>query len=128
MKAIITLALLSCGSLQAAERPNIVLMFLDDAAYSDFHPFGNPPYATPHVEQLAAEGVRYTRFHVPQAVCSASRAALLTGCYPHHNRVFSAISPGMPGLDPLIADHPDIAKTLREAAAAHLEQYPPPAK
>ena len=57
MKAIITL-FLSMGVLFAAERPNIVLMFLDDAAYSDFHPFGNPPYPTPNVEKLAAEGVR----------------------------------------------------------------------
>lgn len=71
MKAVIPiiLTLLACVTLQARERPNIVLIFLDDAAYSDFRPFGNPPYATPHVERLAAEGVRYTRFHVPQAVC-----------------------------------------------------------
>ena len=97
MKAIISttiITLLACLSLQAKERPNIVLIFLDDAAYSDFRPFGNPPYATPNVERLAAEGVRYTRFHVPQAVCSACRAALLTGCYPHRNRVVNAIAPG----------------------------------
>lgn len=106
----------------AAERPNIVLIFLDDAAYSDFHPFGKPPYATPNVERLAAEGVQYTRFHVPQAVCSASRAALLTGRYPHRNRVVNAISPGSPGLDP---KHPIIAETLRQHgyATAHFGKW-----
>lgn len=124
MKSIITLilALLPLCPASAAERPNIVLMFLDDAAYSDFHPFGKPPYATPHVEKLAAEGVRYTRFHVPQAVCSASRAALLTGCYPHHNRVFSAISPGMPGLDP---EFPIMSEALKKHgyATAHFGKW-----
>ena len=68
----------------AAEgRPNIVIIFLDDSGWSDFHPFGNPPYPTPNVERLAAEGGRYNNFFVPQAVCSASRAALLIK-YPGH--------------------------------------------
>jgi arylsulfatase A len=116
------LALSFAGGAPAAGRPNIVLIFLDDAAYSDFHPFGNPPYATPNVECLAAEGVRYTRFHVPQAVCSASRAALLTGRYPHRNRVVNAIAPGKPGLDP---KHPIIAETLKRHgyATAHFGKW-----
>ena len=125
MKAIISttiITLLACLSLQAKERPNIVLIFLDDAAYSDFRPFGNPPYATPNVERLAAEGVRYTRFHVPQAVCSASRAALLTGCYPHRSRVVNAITPGKRGLDP---KHPIIAETFKQHgyATAHFGKW-----
>jgi arylsulfatase A-like enzyme len=103
-------ALSVIGSAHATQRPNIVLMFLDDAGYSDFHPFGNPPYATPNVARLAAEGVRYRRFHVPQAVCSASRAALLTGRYPHRTRIFGAIAPGRRGLDP---QHPIMAVTLK---------------
>lgn len=119
---VISLALTIAGSMVAADRPNIVLIFLDDAAYSDFHPFGNPPYGTPNVERLAAEGVRYTRFHVPQAVCSASRAALLTGRYPHRNRVVNAIAPGNPGLDP---GHPIIAETLKKHgyATAHFGKW-----
>jgi arylsulfatase A-like enzyme len=74
------------------------------------------------VEKLAAEGVRYTRFYVPQAVCSASRAALLTGCYPHRTRVVSAISPGAPGLDP---QFPIIAETLKQHgyATAHFGKW-----
>ena len=116
------LTLLTCLCLQARERPNIVLIFLDDAAYSDFRPFGNPPYATPHVARLAAEGVRYTRFQVPQAVCSASRAALLTGRYPHRNRVVNAIAPGRRGLDP---GQPIIAETLKQHgyATAHFGKW-----
>jgi arylsulfatase A len=124
MKAIsiLLLTILACGSPLAADRPNIVLIFLDDAGYSDFHPFGKPPYATPNVEKLAAGGVRYTRFHVPQAVCSASRAALLTGCYPHHTRVVGAIGPGMKGLDP---GFPIISEILKRNgyATAHFGKW-----
>lgn len=124
MKTILTLALtvLAVTGLRAAERPNIVLIFLDDAGYADFHPFGKPPYPTPHVEKLAAEGVRYTRFHVPQAVCSASRAALLSGCYPHHTRVTGAIGPGMRGLEPTF---PLISETLKQHgyATAHFGKW-----
>jgi len=118
----LALALPAHANLRAAERPNIIMMFLDDAAYSDFHPFGKPPYPTPHVEKLAAEGVRYTRFHVPQAVCSASRASLLTGCYPHHTRVVGAIGPGNPGLDP---EFPLISGTLKRHgyATAHFGKW-----
>ena len=119
---VLTLALVALANLPAAERPNIVLMFLDDAGYADFHPFGNPPYPTPHVEKLAAEGVRYTRFHVPQAVCSASRASLLSGCYPHHTRVVGAIGPGMRGLDPKF---PLLSETLKAHgyATAHFGKW-----
>lgn len=124
MKALLVLiiTLLAHASLPASERPNIVLMFLDDAGYADFHPFGNPPYPTPNVEKLAAEGVRYTRFHVPQAVCSASRASLLSACYPHHSRVVGAIGPGMRGLDPKF---PLISETLKAHgyATAHFGKW-----
>ena len=119
---VIVLLLLGCLRLGATQQPNIVLIFLDDAGYSDFHPFGNPPYATPNVERLAAEGVRYTRFHVPQAVCSASRAALLTGFYPHRTRVVNAIAPGKPGLAPRHRILPETLQ-LRGYATAHFGKW-----
>jgi arylsulfatase A-like enzyme len=77
-----------------------VLIFLDDSGYGDFHPFGNPPYSTPNVERLARQGCQYTNFHVPQAICSASRSALMTGCYPERTKVFGAHPPRARGLDP----------------------------
>ena len=81
-------------------RPNFVIIFLDDSGWADFHPFGNPAYKTPNVEQLASEGCRFNQFYVPQAVCSASRAALLSGCYPGRTKVFGAHGPRARGLDP----------------------------
>ncbi len=74
------------SSSQAAQRsPNIVILFADDLGYADIGSFGAKGYKTPNLDRMAAEGVRLTNFYVAQAVCSASRTALLTGCYP--NRV-----------------------------------------
>src|SRR4051794_31013237 len=66
-------------------RPNLVLIYCDDLAYADIGPFGSRTNPTPNLDRLAAEGVRFTDFYVSSPVCSASRAALLTGCY--HKRV-----------------------------------------
>jgi len=85
------------------QRPNVVMVFIDDAGFADFNPFGEPRYPTPNVSNLADEGCSFYNFYVPQAKCSASRAALLSGCYPVRTGVFGAIGPGKPGLDPKYA-------------------------
>lgn len=76
--------------------PNIVIIFCDDLGYADVGVFGARGYATPHVDRLAAEGIRFTRFYAAQAVCSASRAALLTGCYPNRIGIAGALGPNAP--------------------------------
>lgn len=76
-----------------AERPNIVLIFTDDQGYADVGAFGAKPDSTPNLDAMAREGRRYTNFHVAQAVCSASRAALLTGCYPNRIGIHGALGP-----------------------------------
>lgn len=100
------------GEAGGERSPNVVVIFLDDSGWADFRPFGTPSYATPNVERLAAEGTRFTRFYVPQAVCSASRAALMTGCYPERVKVFGAHPPEARGLDPQFA-------TLGEVVQGH---------
>ena len=90
--------------------PNVVIIFLDDSGFSDFHPFGDPPYPTPNVERLATEGRRFTHFHVSQAICSASRGTLLTGCYPERTGLVGAIGPRVRGMDP---KWPTIAQVLK---------------
>ncbi len=82
------------------ERPNIVIIFLDDAGWADFQPFAQTRYPTPNTRQLAEEGKVFHNFYVPQAICSASRAALLTGCYPERVGLFGAHAPRQRGLDP----------------------------
>jgi arylsulfatase A-like enzyme len=69
--------------IEAPETPqNIVIIFMDDMGYGDPECYGGGPYHTPNINSMAAEGMRFTNFYVAQAVCSASRSALLTGCYP----------------------------------------------
>jgi len=92
------LALLAaCGAAPArrAERPpNVVVIFMDDMGYADIGPFGAKAYPTPHLDRMAREGMRFTDFYVAQAVCSASRAALMTGCYNVRVGILGALGPG----------------------------------
>jgi arylsulfatase A-like enzyme len=87
------LVLAGCASApRPAERPpNVVLVFADDLGYADLGCFGSKGAATPHLDRLAREGVRFTDFSVAQAVCSASRTALLTGCYPNRVGILGAL-------------------------------------
>jgi len=73
--------------------PNIVLIFTDDQGYEDVGVFGSPDIETPNLDLLANEGVKLTSFYAAQAVCSASRAALLTGCYPNRIGIHNAMMP-----------------------------------
>ena len=93
---LVTVVLGSIAS--SAEKPNVVIIFLDDSGYADFRPFGSPPYPTPHVEELAQQGIQLTQFYVPTAVCSSSRSSLLSGCYAGRHRMFGAHGPGGRGL------------------------------
>jgi arylsulfatase A-like enzyme len=97
--------------------PNFVIVFLDDSGWADFQPFATQDYPTPHVKQLASEGCCYHNFYVPQAVCSASRAALMTGCYPGRTKVFGAHPPRARGLDPRFATMGEVLKKHGYATA-----------
>ncbi|MEM9588613.1 MAG: sulfatase, partial [Planctomycetota bacterium] len=72
------------GAMAPAEvvRPNVVLVFCDDLGYGDVSCFGSTEIQTPHVDRLAKRGLRLTSFYVAAPICTPSRAALLTGCYP----------------------------------------------
>ena len=81
--------------------PNIVVIFMDDMAYADIGPFGAKAYPTPHLDRMAKEGRKFTDFYVTQAVCSASRAGLLTGCYNVRVGILGALGPkSTHGLNP----------------------------
>ncbi|MDQ3252375.1 MAG: sulfatase [Acidobacteriota bacterium] len=75
----------------AARPPNIVIIFTDDQGYADVGVFGAKDFSTPNLDRMARGGIRFTDFHVAQAVCSASRAALLTGCYPNRIGIHGAL-------------------------------------
>ncbi len=81
------------ASSQKKKLPNIVLIFTDDQGYGDVSAYGATQYTTPNLNKLAFEGMRFTQFYAAQAVCSASRAALLTGCYPNRISISGALMP-----------------------------------
>jgi arylsulfatase A-like enzyme len=72
--------------------PNIVIIFIDDMGYADIGPFGATAYKTPYLDNMAREGRIFTDFHSATAVCSASRVALMTGCYPERVSILGALS------------------------------------
>jgi len=78
---VITVLLVLFG--QGAERnPNVVLIYVDDLGYGDLGCYGSTTNDTPHIDRLAKEGLRFTDYYSASPVCTPSRAALLTGCYP----------------------------------------------
>ena len=74
-----------------AQKPNIILIFADDLAYGDLGVYGAKGWTTPNLDQLAKDGARFNQFYVPHAVCTASRAALLTGTYANRLELYGAI-------------------------------------
>jgi arylsulfatase A-like enzyme len=81
--------------------PNIILIFMDDLGYGDLSCYGATQYKTPNLDRIAAQGIRFTHFLAAQPVCSASRAGLLTGCYPNRVGISGALMPDAKiGLNP----------------------------
>jgi arylsulfatase A len=78
---------------QGGDRPNIVIIFTDDQGYADVGKFGAEGFQTPNLDRMGSEGAIFRNFHVAQPVCSASRAALLTGCYPNRIGIHGALQP-----------------------------------
>ena len=90
----ITPATVSAAGNKASSRaPNIIIIMTDDQGYADVGTFGAKGFSTPHLDRLADEGLRFTNWYVPQAVCGASRAGLLTGCYPNRINMLGAPGP-----------------------------------
>ena len=82
------------GAADGPERPNVVIIFTDDQGYGDVGVYGARGFETPHLDQMAAEGVRFTDFYAASPVCTPSRAALLTGSYPIRVGLPNVLGPG----------------------------------
>lgn len=113
--ALCALLLVTCSLLPATERPNFVVIFIDDMGYGDIEPFGSTVNSTPHLNQMAAEGMTLTSFYAAP-VCSASRAQLLTGSYAPRVSVPGVFFPRQAeGLNP---EENTVADYLKEAGYA----------
>lgn len=97
LRSFLTVLLFSSSITLADEAdrpPNVVIIFTDDQGYADVGVFGAEGFETPNLDRMADEGRTFTNFYAAQAVCSASRAALLTGCYPNRIGIIGALGPG----------------------------------
>ena len=86
------LTFLGCNN-KSQEKPNIVFILTDDLAYADLSSYGSKDIETPFLDKMASDGVKLTSYYAAQAVCSASRAAILTGCYPNRLGISGAFGP-----------------------------------
>ena len=82
-----------CAAENATTSPNVVIIFLDDVGYGDLGTYGHPTIRTPHMDRMAAEGVKLTGFYAAAPSCSPSRAGLLTGRYPVRAGILWALGP-----------------------------------
>ncbi len=90
----LTVALLSSVHAATPEKlPNIVIILTDDQGYADVGKFGAEGFVTPNLDRMADEGAVFRNFHVAQPICSASRCALMTGCYPNRVGIHGALGP-----------------------------------
>jgi len=108
----ISVPLLGTASLKdKPQNPNIILIFMDDMGYGDLSCYGATQYKTPNLDKLASQGIRFTNFVSAQAVCSASRAGIMTGCYPNRVGISGALFPDSPiGLNPSEETIPEVLK------------------
>ena len=90
---LIPLLLVAASAVAAEKLPNIVIILTDDQGYADIGKFGAEGFTTPNLDRMAGEGAVFRNFHVAQPVCSASRAGLMTGCYPNRIGIHGALGP-----------------------------------
>ena len=112
---IVALVAVLPTSLAAQEKPkrppNVIIVYVDDMGYADLGCFGAKKIMTPNLDRMAKQGTRFTSFYVSQAVCSASRAALLTGKYSNRAGILGALGPG--NKNGLARDHTTIAEMMK---------------
>lgn len=94
---LLLITIISCANQKSTSvkdaKPNVIIIFTDDQGYQDVGCYGSPDIETPNLDKMAHEGIKLTNFYAAQAVCSASRAGLLTGCYPNRLGIHGAFMP-----------------------------------
>jgi len=113
--------------------PNVIIVYADDLGYGDVGCFGAKKIKTPHLDKMAKQGTRFTSFYTAQAVCSASRAALMTGKYSNRAGILGALGPA--SKNGLAKEHTTISEMLKTLGYAtsmigkwhlgHLAQFLP---
>ena len=110
MPLLLLAAIALASNAAVAAKPNFIIIFTDDQGYGDLSCFGSTTIKTPNIDRIAKEGRKFTSFMVASPVCTPSRAALLTGCYPkrvgmHQHVLFPSSQKGLNPEEHTIADH-----------------------
>ncbi len=108
--SVFLMGVVCCSKVVWAEKPNFVIIFIDDQGYGDLSCFGSTTIKTPNIDRLATEGRKFTSFMVASPVCTPSRAALMTACYPkrvgmHQHVLFPSSKKGLHPDEHTIGDH-----------------------
>jgi arylsulfatase A-like enzyme len=113
---IIPLLIINCCAVAQQKRPNVVIIMMDDMGYGDTEPYGMTDIHTPNLNKLTKQSTHFTHYNVAQPICTASRAALLTGCYANRVGMTGALLPGAKiALNP---NEETIASVLKNAGYA----------
>ena len=115
----VSIFLLSSCANKVNEKPNVVIIFIDDMGYADPSCFGNSVVKTPNIDALAEQGIKFTNFYVNSPICSPSRVALNTGCYPMRFKIHSYLDSSQENKRRAMAnylelDAPFFARVLKE--------------
>src|SRR5690606_21015037 len=103
------------GAAEEAKRPNLIWIMADDLGWGELGCYGQQVIATPHLDQMAAEGLRFTQFYAGATVCAPSRSVLMTGLHQGHTRVRGNAGKHNPEAQALRDGDRTVARVLQEA-------------
>ena len=114
LRFVVAFCLLSLTCV-AADRPNLIFIMADDLGYGDLGCYGQRVITTPHIDRMAAEGLRFTHFYAGATVCAPSRSVLMTGLHHGHTRVRGNAGQTNPAAQALIDGDITVADVLKSA-------------
>ena len=115
MKSILLFTVFVSATAFAADRPNLIWIMADDLGYGELGCYGQKVIATPHLDRMAREGMRFTHFYAGATVCAPSRSVLMTGQHHGHTRVRGNAGPANPAAQALKAGDLTVASILQKA-------------
>lgn len=112
--ALAVLSLNACAKKKEAQKPNIIYILADDLGYGDLSCYGQTKFQTPHTDELAATGMKFTQHYTGSTVCAPSRSTLMTGLHTGHTPIRGNKELETEGQFPMAAEYLTVAELLKE--------------